>query len=146
MFSRIESLRGWLRLATFFGGAATLFLCGVSFAQDEEEIEEIVVTGTQIRGANISDALPVSVMQAAEIEALGVDSGDELLEFMAEQGQNFFSESENISGGVNSARGDMGAFNLRNPVPATRWSWSTVGGWSIQPAIRLRRSAGALSR
>ena len=114
MFSRIESLRGWLRLTTFLGGAATLFLSGVSFAQDEEEIEEIVVTGTQIRGANISDALPVSVLQAAEIEALGVDSGDELLEFMAEQGQNFFSESENISGGVNSARGDMGAFNLRN--------------------------------
>lgn len=81
---------------------------------DADAIEEIVVTGTQIRGANISSALPVSVISASDIEVLGIDSGDELLEFMAEQGQNFFSESDNISGGVNAARGDIGAFNLRN--------------------------------
>lgn len=83
-------------------------------AQDDEEIEEITVTGSQIKGAQISDALPVSVINAEDIEALGIDSGADLLEFMAEQGQNFFSESENISGGVNSARGDIGAYNLRN--------------------------------
>ncbi|MGB5246191.1 MAG: TonB-dependent receptor [Woeseia sp.] len=82
--------------------------------EGEEEVEEIVVTGSQIRGAQISDALPVSVINTKDIEALGVESGDQLLEFMAEQGQNFFSESENISGGVNSARGDIGAYNLRN--------------------------------
>jgi outer membrane receptor protein involved in Fe transport len=81
---------------------------------DDGAIDEIVVTGSQIRGANISDALPVSIISATDIEALGIDSGDELLEFMAEQGQNFFSESDNIAGGVNSARGDIGAFNLRN--------------------------------
>ncbi len=95
----------------------TPFAAGNALAQgadDDEEIEEITVTGTQIRGASISDALPVSVLDAGDIEALGIDSGDELLEFMAEQGQNFFSEAENISGGVNSARGDIGAFNLRN--------------------------------
>ena len=45
---------------------------------------------------------------------LGLESGDELLDAMPEQGQNFFNEAENISGGVNSARGDIGAFNLRN--------------------------------
>ncbi|MDX1481198.1 MAG: TonB-dependent receptor [Woeseiaceae bacterium] len=83
-------------------------------AQGQRRVEEIVVTGSQIKGANIADALAVSVVTAEDIEALGVDSGDELLEFMAEQGQNFFSESENISGGVNSARGDIGAYNLRN--------------------------------
>ncbi len=83
-------------------------------AQDDEQIEEVIVTGTQIRGASISDALPVSVIDATDIEALGIDSGDELLEYMAENGQNYFSEAENISGGVNSARGDIGAYNLRN--------------------------------
>jgi len=45
---------------------------------------------------------------------LGIDSGDELMQLIPENGQNFFSEAENISGGVNSARGDIGAFNLRN--------------------------------
>ncbi len=83
-------------------------------AQDEPAIEEVVVVGSQIRGAQITEVLPVSIISEEDIEALGVQSGDELLEFIAEQGQNYFSESENISGGVNSARGDIGAFNLRN--------------------------------
>ncbi|MDH3351562.1 MAG: TonB-dependent receptor [Gammaproteobacteria bacterium] len=83
-------------------------------ADDDSRIDEVVVTGTQIKGARISDALAVSVVTAEDIEILGVDSGDELLEFMAEQGSNFHTEAENISGGVNSARGDMGAYNLRN--------------------------------
>jgi outer membrane receptor protein involved in Fe transport len=109
---------GALRFASVFACASLPFYGGSLLAQDqaadEEVLEEIVVTGTQIKGARISDALPVSVVNSADIEAIGVDSGDQLLEFMAEQGMNYFSESENISGGVNSARGDVGAFNLRN--------------------------------
>ena len=81
---------------------------------DSEIVEEILVTGSHIRGANIAGVLPVSVFNREDIELFGVDSGDELLELMPEQGQNFFNEAENISGGVNSARGDIGAFNLRN--------------------------------
>ena len=94
--------------------ALTLAVVPAGAQDDDEDIEEITVTGSQIRGAKISDALPVSIIDASDIEALGVDSGDELIEFMAEQGQNFFSEADNISGGVNSARGDIGAYNLRN--------------------------------
>lgn len=108
----------WLALAALLIAAPALaqFEDDIEDAEDEEEevVDEITVTGTQIRGANISDALPVSVIDSRDIEALGVESGDELIEFMAEQGQNFFSEAENVSGGVNSARGDIGAFNLRN--------------------------------
>jgi outer membrane receptor for ferrienterochelin and colicin len=90
---------------------------GAALAQDdedEEELEEIVVTGTQIKGAAISEALAVSVFAQQEIESMGVSSVDELLDLVPEQGQNFQSEAENISGGVNSVRGDIGAFNLRN--------------------------------
>ncbi|MDJ0656937.1 MAG: TonB-dependent receptor [Xanthomonadales bacterium] len=94
---------------------------GVAMAQDPDEVyeeggevEEIVVTGTHIRGAQISDALPVAVVTSDDIEVLGFDSGDELLDEVAANGQNFFNEAENISGGVNSARGDVGAFNLRS--------------------------------
>ena len=83
-------------------------------AASEPEMEEIVVTGSHIKGANITGALPVSVIGAEEIEATGVESGDDLMQFIPEQGQNFFNEAENISGGVNSARGDIGAFNLRS--------------------------------
>jgi len=106
------------RLLLCIGFGASLACSGIAAAQseagDEQDIEEITVTGSQIRGAAINEALPVSVIDSEDIDALGIDSGDELLEFMAEQGQNFFSESENISGGVNSSRGDVGAFNLRN--------------------------------
>ncbi len=81
---------------------------------DDSDIEEVIVTGTQIKGAGIADALAVSVLDADDIEALGFDDGADLLEQLVEQGSNFFNEAENISGGVNSARGDVGAFNLRN--------------------------------
>lgn len=97
---------------------AILSIClppGLALAQsDEQLVEEVVVTGSHIKGAQISDALPVTVLDAADLDAIGVNSGDELLEHLPEQGNNFFSEAENISGGVNSARGDIGAFNLRN--------------------------------
>ena len=79
-----------------------------------KEIEEVVVVGTQIKGAKIKGLLPVNVITAEDIEDLGIDSGDALLEAIPENGQNFFNEAENISGGVNSARGDIGAYNLRN--------------------------------
>ena len=81
---------------------------------DELALEEVVVTGTQIKGAAISEALSVSVISSEDIDAYGISSGDGLLEAMTEQGQNFQSEAENIAGGVNSVRGDIGAFNLRN--------------------------------
>jgi len=81
---------------------------------DEEILEEVIVVGSQIRGAAISDALSVSVISSEDIEMLGISSGDELLQSMPEQGQNFLNEAENISGGVNAVRGDIGAFNLRN--------------------------------
>ncbi len=81
---------------------------------DDEQIEEITVTGTQIKNAAISEALAVSVFAEQEIESMGISSVDELLDLVPEQGQNFQSEAENISGGVNAVRGDVGAFNLRN--------------------------------
>ena len=98
--------------------AASLLIAAVAQAQDASEddpdIEEVVVTGTQIKGAGIADALAVSVLDAEDIEALGFDDGADLLEQLVEQGSNFFNEAENISGGVNAARGDIGAYNLRN--------------------------------
>ena len=101
--------------------AIGLFYQSPALSQEEEEdaeteqiIEEVVVTGSQIRGADISGLVPVTVLSTEDVDAMGVDSGDELLEMLPEQGQNFFNEEENISGGVNSARGDVGAFNLRN--------------------------------
>ena len=79
-----------------------------------DEIEEVVVTGSQIKGAKITGVLPVTVLSSEDIEAIGPEDGTELLENIAEQGVNYFTEAESDSGGVNSARGDVGAYNLRN--------------------------------
>jgi iron complex outermembrane receptor protein len=86
-------------------------------AEDEDEKDEesrITVIGSQIKGAAVQEALAVTVITAEDIERLGIDSGDELLDLLPENGNNFLNEAENISGGVNSARGDVGAFNLRS--------------------------------
>ena len=75
----------------------------------DSDVEEVVVVGSQIKGASITDALPVTVLTADDIEALGVSDGDELVENLVEQGLNFFNEQGQASGGVNASRGDSGA-------------------------------------
>ena len=80
--------------------------------EDEESIEEITVTGSQIRGAAINDALAVSVFSSEDVDILGVAGGDELLAAIPENGQNFLGPTD-TGGGVNGARGDVGAVNLR---------------------------------
>ena len=87
-------------------------------AEDEDDKKKdenkIVVTGSQIKGAFAQEALAVTTLSSEEIAFLGIESGDELMDLIPENGQNFVNEAENISGGVNAARGDVGAFNLRN--------------------------------
>ena len=58
----------------------------VALSQEETELEEIVVVGSQIKGAQINSALPVSIISSEDIDILGLDSGEELLENMAEMG------------------------------------------------------------
>ncbi|MCE2407544.1 MAG: TonB-dependent receptor [Pseudomonadales bacterium] len=113
MHNRITSTAIFPLIFTAALFAPTLF-AQEEDAEEEEIIEEVIVTGSQIRGADVTGLLPVTVIDASDIDAMGVSSGDELLEMLPEQGQNLFNEEENISGGVNSARGDVGAFNLRN--------------------------------
>ena len=95
-----------------------LVISTFTFAQDESasadaDVEEVITVGSQIKGAKITGALPVSVISSEDMEALGIDSGDELLDNIAELGQNTFNQNE-FSGGYNASRGDVGAFNLRD--------------------------------
>jgi iron complex outermembrane receptor protein len=93
-----------------------LVITSFVFSQDDNasaDVEEVVVVGSQIKGAKITGALPVSVITSDDIDALGIDSGEELLDNIAELGQNTFNQNE-FSGGYNASRGDVGAFNLRD--------------------------------
>ena len=78
---------------------AAIAVSSATLGQDDEQLEEVVVVGSQIKGAAIDTALPVSVITSDDIDILGVDSGVELLENMAEMGLNYFSEQEAMSGG-----------------------------------------------
>ena len=96
-------------------GALLVTATTITSAEEEEEsVEEIVIVGSQIKGAKITGSLPVSIISRIDIEAIGADSGEDLLENIAEQGVNYFNEAEDASGGVNASRGDVGAYNLRN--------------------------------
>ena len=102
------------KLSKAIGVALGTMASSLAAAQEPAGIEEITVVGSQIRGATITDSLAVTVLNADQIEIMGAVSGDELMQMIPEMGQNFFNEAETISGGVNSSRGDVGAFNLRN--------------------------------
>lgn len=74
--------------------------------------DEIVVTGTQIRGSSITAALPVTVVDAQAIAATGAVSGDELFRSIPQMGDVSFN-SAYLPNSSNSARGDVGSVNLR---------------------------------
>lgn len=78
-----------------------------------EETSDIVVVGSRIQGANITAALPVTVVGAAEIGATGATSGDDLFRSIPQMGDVTFNSSY-LAGSSNSARGDVGSVNLRN--------------------------------
>ena len=93
---------------------AVVFSVNAQETADNNDVEEVVVTGTQIKGARINEALPVTVITADDIDDRGVNSGDELLATLTEQGVNQFNDVGSNGGGVNASRGDVGAFDIRS--------------------------------
>ncbi len=95
-----------------------LFGSGAAMAQEADsgpvsQVDEIVVVGSQIRGAKVTAALPVTVVGEEQILATGATSGDELLRSIPQMGDVTFNSSY-LPATSNSARGDTGSVNLRN--------------------------------
>jgi iron complex outermembrane receptor protein len=76
-------------------------------------VQEIIVVGSQIRGAKITGALPVTVVGQQEIIATGAVSGDELFRSVPQAGDVQF-QSARTTGNLNDARGDIASINLRS--------------------------------
>lgn len=74
------------------------------------ELEEIIVTGSHIRGATDSGAIAVSIVDSAVLETFAQRSTGELLEFLAQAGS---FEINSAADGPNDARGDIATVNLR---------------------------------
>lgn len=97
-------------------------LAGVAQAQatdtgapqaEEQPSAEIVVIGSQIRGANTAGALPVSVVGEAQIEAVAAVSGADLYRSIPQLGGVTFNEQVLGGGNANAARGDVSTVSLR---------------------------------
>ena len=80
---------------------------------DAVTLDSVVVVGSHIRGAPTTDALPVVVLGAEEIDAAGAISGDELMRSIPQMGDVLFDSSNNPQTS-NAARGDVNSINLRS--------------------------------
>lgn len=75
-----------------------------------DQLAEVVVTGSRIKGASDSGAIAVSVLNAEQLEAFGKSSTGEILENLAQAGT---FEINPAADGPNDARGDIATVNLR---------------------------------
>lgn len=113
------------RLVTFAGASVFALASANASAQDagtqssapdaqeaEDDTPVIVVTGTQIRGAQVDDVLPVTVVDEDLIDSIDPSSGDEIFRAIPQAGSVEFNE-QSTAGGVNGARGDIASINLR---------------------------------
>lgn len=113
-------LGGAAVLALLSAGAATAQEAPIQTApdgvqsQDEaSQLGEVVVVGTQIRGASTTNALPVVVVDQEQMDAVGAVSGDDLMRSIPQMGDVLFDSANNPQTS-NSARGDVNSVNLRS--------------------------------
>jgi len=81
-----------------------------STPSDSPALEEVIVTGSNIRGASDTGAIAVSVLDAEKLAAFGATTTGELLENVAQAGA---FEINGAADGPNDARGDIATVNLR---------------------------------
>jgi hypothetical protein len=102
---------------------------------------DITVVGSQIKGAKINGALPVTVISADQIKGAAAVSGDELFRSIPQFGDVRFN-SQYLPGSSNGSRGDVGSLDLRSLGIATRWCWSTAAAsWPAPPARPMTSSS-----
>ncbi|HWW58114.1 MAG TPA: TonB-dependent receptor [Sphingopyxis sp.] len=106
-----------LRITSLMGGISLIASASVAMAQDappqtDGQDDEIVVIGSQIKGADVAGSLPVTVLGEQDIDAIAATNGDELFRAIPQAGDVAFNESRD-AGGINDARGDVASINLR---------------------------------
>ncbi len=128
-------------------------------------LEEVIVTGTHIAGLDPA-VLPVTVMGAEQIEALGATNMQDILSYIPSIADLDFDDTNT---GTNGARGDVAGVNMRglgsgntlvllngrrmvthptfqaiNSVPVTFYNVNSIASSSIQRIEVLRDGAAPL--
>lgn len=78
------------------------------------EVEDVMVVGSRIGGARLNEALPVTVVGQADLDAIGAADGDDLYRAIAQIGDVGFNDADTDNGGINNARGDVASIDLRS--------------------------------
>jgi iron complex outermembrane recepter protein len=99
----------------------TGFLAHSAFAQEAEapqedkeaKLSKVLVLGSQIQGAKVSGALPVTVVSPDDIEATGAVSAEDLFRTVPSAGDITFNGTYLGGGNSNAARGDISTVSLR---------------------------------
>ena len=107
----MQKKRSGFFLTTALSSLAATAAIGQDTTPASENQDVIVVVGTQIKGADIAGALPVTVLGEEEIALTGAVSGDELLASIPQIGQATFNGVGFT--GINGAQGDVSSINLR---------------------------------
>ena len=99
----------------FLTTALTSMATAFSAAQAQDDAadgptEQIIIVGTQIKGANIAGELPVTLLDEETIEATGDLTFEELLSSIPQAGGLDFNSGAELS---NDTRGDIASLNLR---------------------------------
>lgn len=100
-------------VATALVAAAAPVAAQTAAAAADEKVEEIVVTGSQIRGAKDTGATPLSVVGTEQIQAVAAVSGADLFRSIPALGAVTFNEQVLGGGSPNAARGDVSTISLR---------------------------------
>ena len=116
--------------------------------EDDEPLEEIIGYRFADQGrARLPTRWRFRSSRAEDIEALGIDSGDELLESHGRSRARTSSTSRRTSAAASTPRAATSVrTTCATSAPATRWCCSTAGAWSTRRATRPRRSAAASCR
>ncbi|WP_336965884.1 TonB-dependent receptor domain-containing protein [Sphingobium aquiterrae] len=85
----------------------------IPLAEGNSAADEILVVGSQIKGAKTTGALPVSVVGEEQIEAVAAISGADLFRSIPQLGGVTFNEQVLGGGNANAARGDVSTVSLR---------------------------------
>lgn len=110
--SRVFTLAGASFVALASANVSAQENAAPDVAGNDDDTPVIVVTGTQIRGAQVDDVLPVTVVDEELIDSIDPSSGDEIFRAIPQAGSVEFNE-QSTAGGVNGARGDIASINLR---------------------------------
>ncbi|WP_292081956.1 MULTISPECIES: TonB-dependent receptor domain-containing protein [unclassified Brevundimonas] len=113
MHSKIALMATTASAVLFAGLAQAQETSSVGGGEQASQVEDVVVVGTNIRGARTTAALPVVVADREQIEATGATTGDELMRTIPQMGDVLFDSANNPQTS-NSARGDVNSVNLRS--------------------------------